>query len=480
MHAMMAVNLLHFLVIFCCFIEARSLRVLNKTEIEQLSTTGCILLGLSDTSPSLTSLLEEIASVYKEEKTVTIAAGSRDDITWNKPGNGGKFAEVAFYKCQPLDRSCLLSVVHRPTAEPYTGPLVADQLIMFLNYHCHSYRKAGGGLESGGILRESLLAGQYRISENEESCSIVDSSLTKSEFFWSFLSVSRPVVIRDAINKWPAMKKWSMEYLREKYGLKEIHVKITQDGVFEGVEAASLWPGYSDSWIPERVRSQLSFPELVVVRPATDEMPFGDFLDLVSLGRNKSGASSYLEYSSIPSYLPALESDIETLSFVEDLLERKHLNIWLSDGDTLGKLHFDPYDNLLCQLSGEKHLTLFEPYDNRNLYEAHIPEALLGYDKKRRKVFRKNLLQSTSMVMSPVDILDPDYKRFPLFRKAKRLQCVLRPGDVLFMPAFWWHEVQSYPDPIQHRNLAINYWYAITHYRAIAAFHFLQHCIGHW
>lgn len=63
------------------------------------------------------------------------------------------------------------------------------------------------------------------------------------------------------------------------------------------------------------------------------------------------------------------------------------------------------------------------------------------------------------MVMSPVDILDPDYERFPLFRGAKRLQCVLRPGDVLFMPAFWWHEVQSYPDPSQKRNLAVNYWY---------------------
>lgn len=345
----MAVDLVQFLVIFCYFIEARSLRVLNKTEIEQISTAGCILLALSDTNPSLASLLEDIANVYQEERTVTIAAGSRDDITWNKPGNGGKFAEVAFYRRQPLDRSCLLSLDHGPTAESYTGPLVADQLIRFLNDHCHSYRKEGGGLESGGILRESLLAGQYRISKNEESCLVVDS-LTKSEFFWSFLSVSRPLVIRDAINKWPAMKKWSVEYLREKYGRKEIHVKITQDGVFEGVEAASLWPGYSDSWIPERVRTQLSFPDLVVVRPATDEMPFGDFLDLVSLGRNKTGVSSYLEYSSIPSYLPALESDIESLSFVEDLLERKHLNIWLSDGDTLGKLHFDPYDNLLCQV----------------------------------------------------------------------------------------------------------------------------------
>ena len=64
------------------------------------------------------------------------------------------------------------------------------------------------------------------------------------------------------------------------------------------------------------------------------------------------------------------------------------------------------------------------------------------------------------MVMSPVDILKPDYNRFPKFSQAKRLECVLKPGDALFMPAFWWHEVQSYPDHKEHRNLAVNYWYS--------------------
>ena len=62
------------------------------------------------------------------------------------------------------------------------------------------------------------------------------------------------------------------------------------------------------------------------------------------------------------------------------------------------------------------------------------------------------------MVMSPVDISSPDLERFPLFAGARRTQCVLKPGDVLFMPAFWWHEVQSYPDVVERRNLAVNFW----------------------
>lgn len=116
------------------------------------------------------------------------------------------------------------------------------------------------------------------------------------------------------------------------------------------------------------------------------------------------------------------------------------------------------YSYLLMQISGEKHLTLFDPHHNENLYEAHIPEAILSFSPSTGKFLRNTLLESTSMVMSPVDIQEPDLERFPNFAKARRVHCVLRPGDVLFMPAFWWHEVQSYPDKVEGRNLAVNFW----------------------
>lgn len=104
-------------------------------------------------------------------------------------------------------------------------------------------------------------------------------------------------------------------------------------------------------------------------------------------------------------------------------------------------------------------MTLFDPHQNENLYEAHIPEAILSYSPQKGTFSRQTLLESTSMVMSPVDILDPDLSRFPRFSQTRRLECELRPGDVLFMPAFWWHEVRSRPDPLEKRNLAVNFWW---------------------
>lgn len=73
-------------------------------------------------------------------------------------------------------------------------------------------------------------------------------------------------------------------------------------------------------------------------------------------------------------------------------------------------------------------MILFEPHDNRNLYEAHIPEAMLDYDEDHKEFRKKWLVETTSMVMSPVDIIKPDFevsyfKCFCIF--PRKLVCVI-------------------------------------------------------
>ena len=52
---------------------------------------------------------------------------------------------------------------------------------------------------------------------------------------------------------------------------------------------------------------------------------------------------------------------------------------------------------------------MFDPHNNQQMYEGHIPEATLFYNHTANTFHRRHLLESTSMVMSPVDILKPDY-----------------------------------------------------------------------
>jgi jumonji domain-containing protein 7 len=81
-------------------------------------------------------------------------------------------------------------------------------------------------------------------------------------------------------------------------------------------------------------------------------MKFSEFLDLITWAAEQPArnVSAYLEYSSIPEYMPELKDDLSEFEFVRNRLTLRHLNIWLSDGNTLGRLHFDPFDNFLCQV----------------------------------------------------------------------------------------------------------------------------------
>ena len=314
-----------------------------------------------------------------------------------------------------LDRTCLQlpssTKDKKPTEKAYTGPVTVEDLVNFLNNNCHMFRYPDGSFTVQGMHREYILQNLFRVEnvsslnmaklieiqkEDEErkfaekdsrckeeidlspTCKIDElkgeskqrklfqpeinlpipqcekiSLSSTSDFFHEYLSLSKPVIIQGAMDDWVALKKWTNKFLRSKFGNRTVHVKLTQGGEYEGVEKVSLWEDFESFEIPPVVFKQLQFPDLVVVRPAPHNAKFSEFMDIVesvSAGKLKN-VSAYLEYSSVDQYMPELKEDLKEMTFFKDLLELKHLNIWLSDGNTLGKTHFDPFDNFLCQVS---------------------------------------------------------------------------------------------------------------------------------
>ena len=68
-------------------------------------------------------------------------------------------------------------------------------------------------------------------------------------------------------------------------------------------------------------------------------------------------------------------------------------------------------------------------------------------------------IYSTGFVFAPVDILNPDYEKFPLFGEAVPFRCRIERGEFLFIPSWWWHEVQSYPEKDEGINIALSFWF---------------------
>ena len=58
-----------------------------------------------------------------------------------------------------------------------------------------------------------------------------------------------------------------------------------------------------------------------------------------------------------------------------------------------------------------------------------------------------------------MNILNPDYEKFPLFSEAVPLRCRIERGEFLFIPSYWWHEVQSYPEKHEGINIAVTFLY---------------------
>jgi hypothetical protein len=112
--------------------------------------------------------------------------------------------------------------------------------------------------------------------------------------------------------------------------------------------------------------------------------------------------------------------------------------IWLGNTITT-PAHFDESNNIACVVAGRRRFTLFPPEQVGNLYIGPLDYA------------------PTPTPISMVDFSAPDLARFPRFQEALAAAQVaeLGPGDALYIPALWWHHVQS----TGMLNILVNYWW---------------------
>ena len=339
--------IVHLLLLITCHILACD--SLSMEEVEALVAQKCVLLFIPPYNNASAILLDQLQQIFTaSNKIVVDELDDNSTISWRTNEEDVTLnGDIALYPHVPKDRTCLI-IYSKPVhvAERYPGRLVIADVINYVNEKCGTFFTATGELTAAGLLEQYIADNMFEPTAELSECERIKMP-SKGEFFTDYLMMSKPVIIEDGLQSWPAISKWTNEFLNEQYGDDIVHVKLTPDGEFEGVESASLWKDYESFVILAEVKAQLQFSDLVVVRPATQELKFSEFLSIIS---SPSNYSAYLEYSSIPEYMPLLEEDLHELPMVTGLLTQRHLNIWLSDGNTLGKLHFDPYDNLLCQV----------------------------------------------------------------------------------------------------------------------------------
>lgn len=219
--------------------------------------------------------------------------------------------------------------------------------------------------------------------------------LTREEFAREFVGRSRPVVLTGALRGWRALSVWTPGVLGRRFRTRAVRVGASGDGVF------AYDPGAGAVY-------------------ETETMAFGRAVSLIC-GRVVTGKKYYLMQTSIPDVLPELLGDVDTPQYVGTTGAAAHL--WFGAARTVTPLHYDMANNLLAQIHGRKRITLFSPAQESRLYPFPVG--------------------ARHPHLSRVDIEAADLERFPAFRKAVSMECVVAPGDLLFLPAFWWHHVRS-------------------------------------
>jgi hypothetical protein len=231
----------------------------------------------------------------------------------------------------------------------------------------------------------------------------VAESLDRETFERDHFQASRPVVLKGALRGWPAFGRWSPDYLESQFAEQRVAVAVSGRDGFD------------------------------YTAPQTQEMSFAEAAALIRQDGPDSDRHYYLLKQNIPTHFPSLVADLQVPELVGDPRRLTSVNLWFGGAGNLTPLHYDRANNLLAQFWGRKHVTLFDPQQFERLYPA--------IDGDRPHISRAN-------------ILAPDYDAFPLLRQAAPLECLLEPGDVLYMPPYWWHQVHSLD-----LSISVNFWW---------------------
>ncbi|XP_064639856.1 lysine-specific demethylase 8-like [Lineus longissimus] len=210
----------------------------------------------------------------------------------------------------------------------------------------------------------------------------------------NFMDLENPVILEGCMDYWPALseRKWTLDYIKNVAGYRTVPIEI-------GAK-------YTEETWSQKLLS------------------VGEFIDRFLISPQEGSSVGYLAQHQLFDQIPELKNDISVPTYCclgdEDDVD---INAWFGPSGTVSPLHQDPKHNFLAQVLGDKYIKLYPVIDSKFVY----PHTEV-------------LLNNTSQV----DVENPDLVKFPEFRKARLQECVLRSGEMLYIPKKHWHFVRSY------------------------------------
>ncbi|MCB0646677.1 MAG: cupin-like domain-containing protein [Saprospiraceae bacterium] len=211
------------------------------------------------------------------------------------------------------------------------------------------------------------------------------SGLTKEAFKEQYLDTSKPVVITDLVDSWPAKEKWTLDFFKENFG----HLMVP---VFSS-KGSQAGKGYMS---PDK------------------KMPLKDYISAIQEGATDLRLFLY----NIMNDAPELHSDYEVHTIMDGFFKEFPFTFFGGAGSKVA-MHYDIDLShvFLTQFDGRKRVVLFSPEQSKYLY--HLPFTVASY----------------------IDVDNPDFEKYPALKKVTGYETIIERGDTIFIPSGYWHYI---------------------------------------
>jgi Cupin-like domain len=241
---------------------------------------------------------------------------------------------------------------------------------------------------------ESVLAINQQLAELAPNYGTIErrERISKEEFLERYYATNTPVILTGMMQDWSAMSRWCPQYFKNNYGSTEVEIQTGRNAD----------PEYEINANYHKKKVTLSeYVDMVVNGGETN--------DYYLVANNAN-----LEREELKSLL----NDMVFPEFMDSNDIRQRVFFWFGPAGTVTPLHHDPLNLMMAHVTGRKRWRLISPNYTPLLYN-HIG------------------------VFSKVDLEKPDYEKYPLFKQARMMETVLEPGEIIFIPVGWWHQVKA-------------------------------------
>jgi len=255
-------------------------------------------------------------------------------------------------------------------------------------------RQASGRLKNRLKKHDWILEIHRKLARQSPNCMEIErrEKLSRGEFYVRYYLNNKPVIITGMLEDWPARQKWNFQYLRDKVGDAMVQVQMgrTTDANYE--------------INTEKLRQIMPMRQYVdMIENAGNTNDFYMTANNTSQNRREL-AALWEDIGGIPEYLDPNSPDDGFL--------------WFGPTGTLTPFHHDLTNNFMAQVMGSKRVRM-------------IPACELPY------------VYNNFHCYTPVDGKEIDYTKYPMMKDVQVIDCILNPGDVLFIPVGWWHYVEG-------------------------------------